>query len=279
VTGDVVACLGFRDWHVAHLRRCLDTLTQVKLPIVLADLGSRPATRAAVRETVQQHANVTLVEAEADEWSRSRALNLAAAAAAAADTLVFTDADMLFPARWGWALRWNLSRPRGTETLWLTDSRDLPSLDFPLPSDWWRNAGWLHRSSTPHTRLGQGAAMIVPRRWFTSVGGFDEFYKVWGAEDNDLVLRAEWSGLPVEWLGPPESAWVAHQWHRRDWPTSDQIEQVQRNRAYLAARITARGPVVRNSRNHGDPGADVGHDGVLTTREGGAHDGDQSRGV
>jgi hypothetical protein len=248
MTGDVVACVGFKDWYTDHLTRCLDTLTHAQMPTVLVDLGSRGGTRAKVRELVRAFPHVTLIEAEADEWSRSRALNLAAAAAPSAETYVFTDADMLFPLRWAWALRWNLSRPNGMETLWLTDSRDLPpSYDLTFPEgEWWRNAGWLHRHSTPHTRLGQGAAMVVPRRWFEKVGGFDEFYKVWSSEDNDLCLRAEWDGFPVEWMGPPESAWVCHQHHRRDWPTAEQFAQVQRNRSYLAERITARGPIVRN---------------------------------
>ena len=247
--GSVVACVGFRDWYTDHLARCLDTLTRLPLPVVLVDLGSRGGTLAKVRDLAQSYPHVTLIEAEAPEWSRSRALNLAAAAAPTAETLVFTDADMLFPSRWAWALNWNLGRPKGRETLWLTDSRDLPPLyAVMLPEgDWWRNAGWLHRSSTPHTRLGQGAAMVVPRRWFEKVGGFDEYYRIWGAEDNDLALRAEWDGLPVTWLGPPESAWVVHQHHRRDWPTAEEITQVQRNRAYLAERIAERGPIVRNA--------------------------------
>jgi GT2 family glycosyltransferase len=247
--GTVVVCLGFKDWYADHLARCLDTLTQIRLPVVLTDLGSREGARAEIRTIVQRYPHVTLIEADADAWSRSRALNLAATAAPNAETLVFTDADMLFPSRWAWALHWNLSRPGGKDTLWLTDSRDLPPLYAIMPPEgnWWRNAGWLHRMSTPHTRLGQGAGMVVPRRWFEKVGGFDEFYITWGCEDNDLCLRAEWDGLPVEWLGPPESAWVCHQHHRRDWPTAEQVTHVQRNRSYLAERIAEQGPVVRNT--------------------------------
>jgi len=85
--------------------------------------------------------------------------------------------------------------------------------------------------------------MVVPAEWFWKVGGFDEFYQVWGAEDQDLVDRATWDGLPVQWL--PE-AWVVHQWHRRDWPTPAQFDVVNRNRVYYRARGVARGPIVRN---------------------------------
>jgi GT2 family glycosyltransferase len=87
--------------------------------------------------------------------------------------------------------------------------------------------------------------MVAYRRWFHRVGGFDEFYRVWGAEDNDLVLRAEWDGVGAEWIS---GAVVYHQWHRRDWPTPEQTEQVAINREYLAARARAGGPIVRNDR-------------------------------
>jgi GT2 family glycosyltransferase len=111
---------------------------------------------------------------------------------------------------------------------------------MPQPSDW-----ELYQSSTIHPTVGQGGAMVVPIPWFIKVGGFDEAYEVWGAEDNDLVLRAQWDGLPIEWL-PEESAWVVHQYHNRAWPTTKQADQVKRNRVYLAERIAAKGPIIRN---------------------------------
>jgi hypothetical protein len=78
---------------------------------------------------------------------------------------------------------------------------------------------------------------------------------VWGCEDNDLTARAQWDGLDVRRLSnevPPWSsaefigAWVAHQWHRRDWPTPEQLAQVRRNRAYFYQRIADGGPIIRN---------------------------------
>lgn len=233
-------CLGFRNWHVPHLQRCVETLQRGGIPIIVADLGSKPSLSALLREWLM----VRVVEAPSEEWSRSKALNLAAKAAPPdVDTFIFTDADMLFPVSWFKAL---IRAPHTDTTMWLTDSRDLSPLSGGRAPDWWLDDMWLFRVSQPHDRIGQGAAMVVPRRWFESVGGFDEFYAVWGAEDNDLVLRAEWAGLDVQWLGPPDDAWVTHQWHRRDWPTPAQLAQVKRNRAYLNERIRARGPITRN---------------------------------
>lgn len=236
-------CLGFRNWHVPHLERCVETLQRGGLPIVIADLGSRPSLKGLLGDWPL----VTVVEAPAVEWSRSVALNTAARACPEhIKTLVFTDADMLFPASWFGAMTTAVTM-HDHNNVWLTDSRDLSPLAGGRSIEWWMDDAWLHRVSVPHDRVGQGAAMVIPRKWFESVGGFDEYYRVWGAEDNDLVLRAEWAGLTVDWLGPPEAAWVTHQWHRRDWATPAQLAQVQRNRAYLAERIAESGPIVRNT--------------------------------
>ena len=88
--------------------------------------------------------------------------------------------------------------------------------------------------------------MLIPIPWFQEVGGFDEVYQVWGAEDNDLILRARWAGLDVAWLLPEQDAWVVHQHHTRSWPVPSQMAQVRRNRDYLAQRELEQGPIIRN---------------------------------
>lgn len=242
-------CLGFRNWHLDHLQRCLTSLTRWRtLSIFLTDLGSTPAVREGVHRITRKFGRVSVLDVPSAEWSRSLALNRAAQAACdllgpQLQTLVFTDADMLFPERWFDGVAAVFAQPSGWETFWLTDSRDLPpGWEQAVPSTPITDE-FLLEHSLPHPRIGQGAAMVVPRAWFDTVGGFDETYRVWGCEDNDLTLRAQWSGLPVTWL---PDAWVAHQWHPRDWATEAQFEQVRRNRAYFAARLAARGPIVRN---------------------------------
>lgn len=47
---------------------------------------------------------------------------------------------------------------------------------------------------------GEGCCNGVSRAWVTSVGGFDEYYKGFGAEDSDLMLRAHWSKMPRIWI-------------------------------------------------------------------------------
>lgn len=254
---ELVVCLGFRDWIMEHLRWCLQSLSvAVPFPVVLVDLGASPdvATLAA------PHAGVHLVPRRANGWSRSMALNLAAGSAffqsrsldVPADWYVFTDADMIFPHGWVEAVTARLSPQR----LLLTPSRDLPA-QVPMTDALLRDAEALRWHSTAHPRWGMGGAMVVPTDWFHRVGGFDETYRTWGGEDADLVLRAAWDGLEVRWL---QDTFVAHQAHRRDWPTGPEVLQIRANQRYLAQRVRERGPIKRNageSLDHGDGIADT----------------------
>ena len=207
--------------------------------IVLVDYGSRDDVVKAVRRLTLEFAQLNLVcqdPVSAPEWSRARALNLAAASSRTNSAFyVFTDADMIFPKHWITALvdeDWTLS---------MTRSRDLSELMTAVVA---LDEQWLEDHSLPHaSELGQGAGMIVPRHWFHKVGGFDEFYTVWGCEDNDLVLRAQWDNLKTRWL---QGTWVVHQWHPRNWPTPTQFERVKMNREYLMQRMLDKGPIIRN---------------------------------
>jgi len=242
--------LGFKDWHLEHLDRCLASIRRhFSGPVVVSDLGSRDYD-SAVAPLLQIYGAIQ-VRVPSTEWSRSVALNAAARSVPpGTNWLIFTDADMLFSGSWFSIVEQTLMSPPNVKvkgTLWLTHSRDLDEAATALiPPGIVYSDIWLYYASTPHpTDLGQGGGMVIPRWWFEKVGGFDEFYRVWGGEDNDLVLRAQWNGLSVEWL---PRCWVTHQWHRRDWPTQEQFRRVEENRAYLRAREVERGPIVRNQR-------------------------------
>ena len=232
----ITICLGFRAWHHEHLRHALDALARLDLPIVVVDASMHMDTVVADLCT---YSGARYVSAPWHEWSRARALN-AAAQHVSTSHVCFTDADMLFPRSW----RPHAERALRIDphTLWLTHSRDLDALATRATALGVSDLG-LELLSTAHPDVGHGAGMLVDLAWFRRVGGFDEFYSVWGAEDNDLVLRAHWDGKSVDWI---PNAFVAHQYHRRDWPTPAQMAQVQRNRDYLRARIDAKGPIVRN---------------------------------
>lgn len=243
----LTVCLGFRDWYVDHLAHCLrslralTTVRNAELEIIVVDTGSQPLVAAQVERLCHEVGNVLLVRAPRQgEWSRSFALNLASRYAhAKAQWYVFTDADMVFPEDWLYQTARFLQTT--VAKLALTRSRDLLPQ---IPPDPAYHRDDLLAASIIHPEVGQGGAMVVRKDWFREVRGFDETYKVWGCEDNDLVMRAFWSGSATPWI---PNTFVAHQWHRRDWPTPEQMTYVHKNREHLfAMQRLAESRVVRN---------------------------------
>ena len=237
----ISACLGFRNWNLDHLDRCLCSLNAFGLDVHLVDLGSDLDVRWRVQQTAASSPFVRVSSLNAEEWSRSCALNHAARQVSKNTThFLFTDADMLFPITWRAVA--DVALTRDSSALWLTRSRDLPEGFESLVADqsWWRWGSYtvanLRRVTTEHPDTGEGAGMLVPRTWFERTGGFDETYKVWGVEDTDLVWRARQDGLTVQWL---PDVFVAHQWHPRDWPTPSQRAVIVQNRLHFAEKKIA----------------------------------------
>ena len=237
---------------------CSVDLNVVGVPVRVVDLGSRPAVLSSVESLVkkfhslQPWRDMALIHFSRDIWSRAVALNTAARSyRPTIEYFIFTDADMIFPPEWIAKILPEL-RP---DRVLLTRTRDLSAevmerftpKDLISPTRLWT-------LSTPHSVMGQGGAMVVPSAWFQKAGGFDEFYQTWGAEENDLVFRAQWDGLDVRWA---TETFVCHQWHPRDWATPEDWERINANRCYLAARIREHGPITRNAAGYMLPMANV----------------------
>lgn len=249
----LTVCLGFREWYVDHLARCLESLRLLDerrgaLEIVVVNTGSDDSLTAMDVEIECHRWNALLVHSPQPEWSRSYALNLASRYShARAEWFLFTDADMIFASNWLIIAEEYLREKAVAAYAILTRSRDLPTPGIPIG---WRDFDTLLGATEPHSDIGQGGGMLIRKDWFRKVRGFDETYRVWGCEDNDLVVRASIdSRIQVSYL---PGTFVAHQWHRRDWPTPEQFAQVERNRTYFkainfpAATLDAKIPIIRN---------------------------------
>lgn len=234
--------IGFRNWRTEHLSRSLTSIRrQTDERISVCDLGSEPGTLERVKRICADH-DAKLVVQPADVWSRSLALNVAARNAGEVDYLVLCDADCYFASSWK-RLAAACARPR---RICLTRSRDTDeTFDCARLPD--MTDQQIYRATTPHPATGMGAGMVVPAQWFFAVRGMEEALAGWGGDDDDIVMRAQWSGLEVGWI---DGTWVGHQWHNRMAPP-ELWAKVEANRAYLAERRDQRGPVIRNPKGWG----------------------------
>jgi hypothetical protein len=65
--------------------------------------------------------------------------------------------------------------------------------------------------TTMRPTYGVGACQCAPRSWFLEVRGYDEGFRWWGFEDQDMLSRAVRCGLEPVWI--TEETAMLHQWH------------------------------------------------------------------
>jgi glycosyltransferase involved in cell wall biosynthesis len=152
----VTTCKG----RLEHVRRTLPTLTALAdCAVVLVDYDCPDGVGAWVR---QAHPEVKVVEVrERPLFNLSEARNLGAAAADA-PWLLFLDAD-------------TLAAPDLTAQLSPLLEPGVFLQPDPRPPDLW-------------------GALAVSRADFDAVGGYDEVFEGWGAEDVDMVVRLQIAG-------------------------------------------------------------------------------------
>lgn len=73
---------------------------------------------------------------------------------------------------------------------------------------------------------------VTPDTW-GRLGGFDEVYEGYGAEDTDLGRRARSRGIGLQWVG---GAHAYHQWHPAGSPPWRHLDDILRNGALFAER-------------------------------------------
>lgn len=73
---------------------------------------------------------------------------------------------------------------------------------------------------------------VLPGTW-DRVGGFDERFEGYGAEDTDFAFRADRAGVGLTWVGGAE---VYHQWHPSGSPPVRHLDDILRNGELFARR-------------------------------------------
>src|SRR5688572_13372578 len=136
-------------------------------------------------------------------FNRSAAVNRAATIAGDWDVAVIIDSDVICdPQRVVAAI--DRAHATGSMVLPHTVRYDLaprakvyqmnPNLLFPRPDARWMRQNVKHTYSTENGHPSVSSVVVVPRRLWDDVGGFDEAFKGWGYEDTAFAAACETFG-------------------------------------------------------------------------------------
>ncbi len=221
----------------AHLARLLEGLSRGRAPdlCVVVEMGGDgsplPECPFPVERIAFAHAGLPLAAAR----------NAGRRAAGGADTLIFLDVDCIPSADLVAGLGAAVAERDG---LICCAVRYLPA---GAVRDGWREAdldraGHLHPVRhfpesgivpSPQPGLFWSLAFAVRAATYDRLGGFDESFSGYGAEDTDLAFRAEAMGVPTLFLGGPRAF---HQHHSGYDPPLQHFRDIAANAARFHAR-------------------------------------------
>lgn len=248
-TPEITVVVPVRNRSGDRLSNCLRSLRWQDVPagsveIVVSDFGSDPHHARSIDALAAQFSTVIERNSTGGLWNRSRALNLGVQAATGR-LVMCTDADMIFaPDFLASVLR---AHAASADALVVCRCHDLPQEVAEQP---WQVADFeaLRDKSLQRDTTGTGACQVARRAFFTDVRGYDEAFEHWGAEDDDMLHRAQQYGLSVVWL--PTTTAMLHQWH----PTMKNDKWLQRKFNEWRLKLT-RHRVVKNRSGWGHVGA------------------------
>lgn len=220
-----------RPWHLRRVLLSLAVQREVPCPweIVVADDGSRDETPAVVEAFRRESpVPVTFVTHPHQEFWPARARNEGFAASRGA-YILFLDADCLVPPDHLAIHLQSRTKDRAFTTdcvRWDAATTERVTEDVVRNGDY---LGWIPRSERQRLRRAHRRAVFyhlirhpqkprvmsgnlaVWREDFLCINGFDENYREWGCEDDDLGLRLQQSGVRV--CSIRDRTVTYHLWH------------------------------------------------------------------
>ena len=205
-----------RDRAGDRLRRCLHALqwqsTGPPLQVVIVSQGSQPhIDRELATMCTRIGARLIAIGSPDDPWRKPLALNVGLRATDPALRFVMTlDADMILAPGFLAVVLDTLREDPNRLVLCRASDLDART-SLPLPERLRDAYPQLAARARLRGHHGTGGIQAAPRSFFFDVRGYDEDLVWWGAEDGDMVRRAELSGLTRVWICDRTS--MLHQWH------------------------------------------------------------------
>ena len=198
--------IGFKDRELKRVQSCLEFLDKQdnkEFELILVDYGSELSLNNRVNHICSKYSFVKCINnnTRGMVWNRAHALN-SGAAHANGDYLFFSDIDLIYDRNF-------------TAYLSLICEEDNVYYNrvVLLPKDFWPESTelieWTKYDLT--SKSGRGIFLISKKVFFENKG-FDEFFRIWGVEDNDLSKRLIANNINEKWMDMKNTR-SYHLWH------------------------------------------------------------------
>lgn len=204
---DLSILYAFRNREPIRIRRCFESLarqTHQNFEVIFVDTGSGRSLAAKVKKLVEsfEFAKYIYTDTRGMYWNKSEAINIAAKQAKAS-LVLSADIDMIY-------------EPNFVEVMLSKADQDsmVNAYHHFLPKKFedWGNESKYKNELEYSGILYTGPGLMCPTNVFLDIHGYDEYYRLWGAEDDDLVERLVDYGLKRKHISPDETG-MYHQWH------------------------------------------------------------------
>lgn len=234
----------YRDRELIRVTRFLESLanqTNPNFELIFVDYGSSEKYRAQVQPLAKSFPFVRYfyTDTRGMFWNRSHALNTGVGHTKA-DYLITIDIDLIFPNNFI-----EITHAAISDTHYLRYSyyylpkgfKHFDLLNNPSNNLWQT----LEKTST-ETNYG---VLGFHKGVFQKVGGYDEFYRMWGLEDIDFAQRIEKEGVLSK--GFVQGVYIYHQWHKKSQPALPAGWYEQMRKYYIAKHNPASDTQVHHS--------------------------------
>lgn len=197
----------YRNRETERIRRCLDSLenqTSKEFEVVFLDYGSDYNYVEKIKPLVDGYSFVNYVynNTKGWFWNRSHCLN-SGIKIANSEFIMTTDADMIFESHFVETAIKYLDKNTAIFSECYYAPKGIVDLDE-LNNN-------LHKCDASG-KVQFGGCQILSKEKLEEVGGFDEYFRIWGVEDIDIHSRLMKTGIDICWI-PIDEVKIFHQWH------------------------------------------------------------------
>ncbi|WP_433833667.1 glycosyltransferase family 2 protein [Flavobacterium anhuiense] len=225
-----------RNLHI--VKKCLDSLeqqTEKDFKLFFVDYGSDEEYFLELEKLIFEYSKILFIKCSVSGqlWNKSRAINIALKKCTT-DFFFVGDIDMLFHTDFVRKL-YKLKKEKSViyfQVGFLNEEETKLDKDF-------------FNSNVSFVSQKEATGMtLYPAKLLREINGYDEFYHGWGAEDTDVHIRLQNSGIEVEFYN--HETLLKHQWHPKNYrsknsaqPFHFNLEKV--NHSYISfSQITKR---------------------------------------